>query len=56
MMFFMGMWSMMFAAGLELVSTIFSGVTMNVPGEAPIEHFNFAVLQTCFAILISPLP
>ena len=49
-MFFMGMLSMMFAAGCSLVFTIFSGVTMNVPGEAPMEHFSFARLQTCIAI------
>src|SRR6185369_10806110 len=50
MMFFMGMWSMMFAAGLLLVSALCSGVTTNVLGAIPNEHFSNAPLQTCFAI------
>ena len=35
MMFFIGTWSMMFAAGCMLVLTIFSGVTTNVLGASP---------------------
>src|SRR5262245_12681369 len=50
MMFFMGMWSRMFAAGLLLVITLCSGVTTNVLGAIPNEHFNNAPLQTCCAI------
>src|SRR5882762_2246431 len=46
MMFFIGMLSMMVAAGWLLVSTMFSGVTTIVPGAIPIEHFNIAPLQT----------
>ena len=45
---------MMFAAGMKLVFTIFSGVTMNVPGASPIEHFNIARLHTCLAISSPP--
>lgn len=46
MMFFIGMWSMMFAAGCMLVLTIFSGVTTNVLGARPMEHLSIAPLQT----------
>src|SRR5262245_17171695 len=54
MMFFMGMWSMMFAAGWLLVITLCSGVTTKVLGAKPMEHFNIAPLQTWSAISISP--
>ncbi len=38
MMFFMGMKSMMVAAGWKPESTRFSGVTINVEGAMPNEH------------------
>src|SRR3954464_488652 len=56
MMFFMGMLSMMFAAGWLLDCTMCSGVTIKVLGAMPIEHFNIAPLQTCSGIeFTSPL-
>src|SRR4029079_10054362 len=54
MMFFMEMWSMMFAAGWKLVFTIFSGVTTNTLGAMPIVHPSDAPLQTCSGISRSP--
>jgi hypothetical protein len=54
MMFFIGMWSVMFAAGCELVLTIFSGVTTSELGATPIEHMSTAPLQTCRAIGVPP--
>ena len=56
MMFFIGLWSMMFAAGWLLVSILFSGVTTRVLGAMPMVHCRVAPLQTCFAIDVSPGP
>src|SRR5690242_11257087 len=54
MMFFIEMWSMMFAAGWKLVFTIFSGVTTKTLGVMPIVHPSNAPLQTCSGISRSP--
>jgi hypothetical protein len=54
MMFFIGMLSMMVAAGWLLVSTAFSGVTTIVLGAIPIEHCNIAPLQTWGTAILYP--
>ena len=45
-MFNMGMWSMMFAAGMLLVMTVFTGNTTSVDGAAPKLHCSIAPIQT----------
>jgi hypothetical protein len=50
MMFSMGMWSMMLAAGMLLVRTRLIGNTTSVLGAAPKLHMSVAPLQTCSGI------
>jgi hypothetical protein len=45
-MFFIGILSMIVAAGILLALTIFSGVTISVLGATPKLHISSAVLQT----------
>jgi hypothetical protein len=54
MMFIMGMWSMMLAAGWLPHMTMFIGNTTRVPGAIPILHLSMAPFTTCFGIDISP--
>ncbi len=51
--FFMGILSMMVAAGSFSALVIFSGVTIRVPGAAPKLHANIAPFTTCCAIIDS---
>ena len=44
--FTMGLWSMMLAAGMLLVMTLFSGSTTKVEGASPNVHCNVAPMQT----------
>jgi hypothetical protein len=53
-MFFIGMLSMIVAAGWLLVRTMFSGVTTIVLGAIPIEHCNIAPLQTWGTAILRP--
>ena len=46
MMFFMGTLSMMVAAGMLEVSTLFSGVTTRDEGAIPKVHWHMAPIQT----------
>lgn len=46
MIFFMGTLSMMVAAGILAVSTLFSGGTINVEGAMPKVHWHIAPIQT----------
>lgn len=47
MMFTMGLWSMMLAAGMLLLIKRFSGITIKLDGAAPKEHINVAPLTIC---------
>ena len=46
MMFVMGMWSMMFAAGGPSAMTLFFGSTTSVEGAAPKVHCSVAPMET----------
>jgi hypothetical protein len=50
MMLTIGLLSIIFAAGILLVSVRFCGKTTSVPGAAPKLHFSVAPLQTCIGI------
>ena len=45
-----GLWSMMFAAGMLLVITLFTGNTNSVEGAAPKLHCSMAPIHTCMPI------
>ena len=52
MMFTIGLWSIIFAAGWLPDITRFSGKTTNELGATPNEHMRLAPLHTCIPILI----
>jgi hypothetical protein len=51
--FIIGLLSIIFAAGLLSVKTLFKGKITKVPGASPKVHFNVAPLHTCIPIFIS---
>ena len=50
MMLVIGLLSMMFAAGMYDVITLFAGSTINELGATPKLHCSKAPMQTCFGI------
>ncbi len=52
-MFTIGMLSMILAAYMKPVETLFKGVTKSMLGANPKVHCSTAPLQTCFAIFLS---
>lgn len=50
--FTMGLWSMIFAAGIGPVITLFIGKTIKLDGAAPKEHCIIAPIHTCCPIIL----